>query len=66
MKISERVEEIRMRLIVQAADTIGMDDYKEQMRAYQELLNDTLKALKDLAQAVEPQDQRDRLDVGVD
>lgn len=49
MKISERVEAVRVRLIEQAADAIGMDDYQAQMRAYQEILNETLKALRDLA-----------------
>lgn len=53
MKISERAEAVRARLVKQAADPIDMGDYKEQMRAYQELLNDTLKTVRDLAMAVD-------------
>jgi ABC-type Zn uptake system ZnuABC Zn-binding protein ZnuA len=51
--LSEKVEAIRQRLVKQAADPIDMGDYKQQMRAYQELLNDTLKALKEVADKVE-------------
>jgi hypothetical protein len=37
-EIIDRNKAVRARLIKQAADPIGMDDYKQQLRAYQEII----------------------------
>jgi hypothetical protein len=42
-RAGERNQEVRARLIKQAGDAIGMDDYRQQLRAYQEIILEVIE-----------------------
>lgn len=44
-EIAERQKALRKRLIRQAADAIDMGDYRDQMRAYQEIMLEMIDLL---------------------
>jgi hypothetical protein len=49
----ERTAELRRRLIRQAADKIGMDDYQQQLRAYQEMILEIIDILAEVVKVRE-------------
>lgn len=51
--IADRTKQLRMRLVAQAKDQIDMGDYREQVAAYQRIMNDHLKLTIELAELVE-------------
>jgi hypothetical protein len=53
MSIADKFKEIRRSLIEQADDQIDMGDYRNQIRAYQQIMNDHLKASIELAELCE-------------
>jgi hypothetical protein len=46
----DRVAELRERLIKQSRDRIGMDDYLQQLRAYQEMILEIIDILAIIAE----------------
>lgn len=51
--IAVKAEELKERLIVQAADQIDMGDYKQQMRAYQIMLRDLIVLVRENAKSTD-------------
>lgn len=48
-RVPDRVATLRARLIQQSRDKIGMDDYLQQLRAYQEMILEIIDILGVLA-----------------